>query len=309
MKKTTNILFAGFGGQGILFAGKFVAYKGLLEGKHISWLPSYGPEMRGGTANCSVTISDDPIGSPIVDKPDVLIAMNAPSFDKYITEVKSGGMAIVDSSLIDKKSERDDVEAYYIPATRLASEEGLTGLANMIMIGYMIKKAGVMPYENVEKVMAKVVPAKKQDKLALNIKAVELGYSAINSSFYSRNQAIFYATEFLRPVFESEFWGHTCIEPCLYFRPFFRRLLYYFLQLYSKGRLNNIEFVLPVAESEFVSHITGKPAFELCPLLTRRSFCSIQLGAYCRTYHIKFSVPVSLRELRRHIRAPPTLYA
>ena len=174
---THQILLAGFGGQGILFSGKFLAYDGLIEDRQVSWLPSYGPEMRGGTCNCSVILSDTQIGSPIVSNPDILIAMNLPSLDKFENEAVAGAKIFVDSSLIDRKVARDDVEAYYIPATKMASDEGLSGLANMIMIGYMIKKAGVMPYENVEKVMAKVVPAKKQDKLALNIKAVELGYN------------------------------------------------------------------------------------------------------------------------------------
>ena len=172
-----QILIAGFGGQGILFSGKFLAYEGLIDGKEVSWLPSYGPEMRGGTANCSIILSDEKIGSPIVDKPDVLIAMNAPSFEKYIGDVKPGGQVFIDSSLIDQKCERDDVEAYYIPATKIASDEGLTGLANMIMIGLLIKKANVMPYENVEVAMKKVVPAKKQNLYDLNIKAVEIGYN------------------------------------------------------------------------------------------------------------------------------------
>ncbi len=174
---THQILLAGFGGQGILFSGKFLAYDGLLEEKEVSWLPSYGPEMRGGTCNCSVILSDTKIGSPIVSNPDILIAMNLPSLDKFENDAVAGAKIFVDSSLIDRKVERSDVEAYYIPATKMASDEGLTGLANMIMIGYMIKKAGVMPYENVEKVMAKVVPAKKQNLLASNIKAVELGYN------------------------------------------------------------------------------------------------------------------------------------
>ena len=174
---THQILLAGFGGQGILFSGKFLAYDGLIENREVSWLPSYGPEMRGGTCNCSVILSDSPIGSPIVTEPDVLIAMNLPSLDKFENAAVPGAKIFVDSSLIDRKVERTDVEAYYIPATKLASDEGLAGLANMIMIGYMIKKAGVMPYENVEKVMAKVVPAKKQNLLALNVKAVELGYN------------------------------------------------------------------------------------------------------------------------------------
>ncbi len=174
---THQILLAGFGGQGILFSGKFLAYDGLIEEKEVSWLPSYGPEMRGGTCNCSVILSDAKIGSPIVSNPDILIAMNLPSLDKFEKDAVPGAKIFVDCSLIDRKVERDDVEAYYIPATKMASDEGLKGLANMIMIGYMIKKADVMPYENVAKVMAKVVPAKKQNLLDLNIKAVELGYN------------------------------------------------------------------------------------------------------------------------------------
>ena len=172
---TTQYLFAGFGGQGILFSGKFLAYKGLTEDKQVSWLPSYGPEMRGGTASCSVILSDTPVGSPIVSKPDVLVAMNLPSLDKYENETKKGGQIFVDSSLIDRKVERDDVEVYYIPATKLASDEGLSGLANMIMIGHMIAKSDVVPEENIEKAMQKVVPATKQNMFDLNMKAVKLG--------------------------------------------------------------------------------------------------------------------------------------
>lgn len=174
---THEILLAGFGGQGILFSGKFLAYDGLLEDREISWLPSYGPEMRGGTCNCSVILSDTKIGSPIVSNPNVLVAMNLPSLDKFESAAVPGAKIFVDSSLIDRKVERDDVEVFYIPATKLASDENLPGLANMIMIGHMIKHAGVMPYENVEKTMAKLVPAKKQNLIELNIKAVELGYN------------------------------------------------------------------------------------------------------------------------------------
>ncbi len=174
---TSNILIAGFGGQGILFSGKFLAYEGLLEQKEVSWLPSYGPEMRGGTANCSIIISDTKVGSPIVNEPDILIAMNAPSLEKYEPATVSGGKIFVDSSLIDKKVQKQDVEAYYIPATKLALDNNLKGLANMIMIGLMIKKTGIMPLQNVERTLKKVIPAKKADMLQLNIKAIELGYN------------------------------------------------------------------------------------------------------------------------------------
>ena len=174
---TNQILLAGFGGQGILFSGKFLAYDGLLEEREVSWLPSYGPEMRGGTCNCSVILSDTKIGSPIVANPDILIAMNLPSLDRFESAAVPGAKIFVDSSLIDRKVSRSDVEAYYIPATRIASDEGLSGLANMIMIGLMIKKTDIMPYENVERAMKKLVPAKKANLIELNIKAVELGYN------------------------------------------------------------------------------------------------------------------------------------
>ncbi len=172
-----QILIAGFGGQGILFSGKFLAYEGLLEEKEVSWLPSYGPEMRGGTANCSIILSDEPIGSPIVLNPDILIAMNLPSLDKYENETVSGGQIYIDSSLIDRKVERADVETFYIPATQLANENNLSGLANMIMIGHLIKHSAVIPYENIKTTMEKIVPAKKANLLELNLKAIELGYN------------------------------------------------------------------------------------------------------------------------------------
>ena len=174
---TTKILIAGFGGQGILFAGKALAYTGLKTGKEVSWLPSYGPEMRGGTANCSVTLSDDPIGSPIVDKPNVLIAMNLPSLEKYYGEAEPKGYIIFDSSLITKQDTRDDVITVGIPATRLASDNGLDGLANMIILGKTVKETGILTLEQIESSLSQMVPAKKAELLAKNIKAIELGYN------------------------------------------------------------------------------------------------------------------------------------
>ena len=156
---TTQILIAGFGGQGVLFAGKFLAYKGMLEEKQISWLPSYGPEMRGGTANCSVIISDTPVGSPIVTQPDVLVAMNLPSFDKYENDTVSGGVILVDSSLVERKAIRDDVNMFYIPATRMAQDAGFPTLANMILVGKLLRECPEMGYENTESALKKVVSA------------------------------------------------------------------------------------------------------------------------------------------------------
>jgi len=174
---TTNILIAGFGGQGILFAGKFMIYAGLLTGKEVSHLPSYGPEMRGGTANCSVIISDTEVGSPIVDTPDVLVVMNAPSFDKYEPSCVKGAKVFVDSSLIDRKSQRDDIKTFYIPATRLADENNLAGLANMIITGKVIRETGVLPYEIIEQTMKKTVPERKKDLFASNIRAIDIGWN------------------------------------------------------------------------------------------------------------------------------------
>ena len=174
---TTQILIAGFGGQGVLFAGKFLAYKGLLEDKQVSWLPSYGPEMRGGTANCSIILSDDPVGSPIVSTPDALIAMNLPSYDKYENAVVLGGKVFVDSTLISRKAQRTDIDAYYIPATKMAADAGIPTLANMIILGKMIKETGAVSFENMVDVMKKIVSAKRAELIDINIKALEAGYN------------------------------------------------------------------------------------------------------------------------------------
>ena len=172
---TTSYLFAGFGGQGILFAGKLLAYKGLTDGKNVSWLPSYGPEMRGGTANCSVIVSDEDIGAPIVLEPDVLIAMNLPSLDRYEAAVVPGGTIYVDSSLIGRKVERTDVKVCYIPATGLASEKGLDGLANMIIMGKLLADAGQLGGDSLEKALKKCISARHADLLKSNYDAMMLG--------------------------------------------------------------------------------------------------------------------------------------
>ncbi len=172
---TTQILIAGFGGQGILFSGKFLAYKGLMEDKNVSWLPSYGPEMRGGTASCSVIISDMPVGSPIVSAPDVLVAMNLPSLDKYEDSVVSGGTIFVESSLIGRKVKRTDVNVVYIPATKLAAENKIDTLANMIMTGKLLDTLGMYDETSVRAALGKVVSAKRADMLEVNVSALELG--------------------------------------------------------------------------------------------------------------------------------------
>ena len=173
--KTTQILIAGFGGQGILFSGKFLAYKGLTEDLQVSWLPSYGPEMRGGTANCNVILSELPVGSPIITAPDVLVAMNLPSLQKYVNNVVSGGQIYVDSSLIDVEVERDDVEVFYIPATQMAKDEGIGTLANMIIVGHLLENHPELSFEGTDAVVDSLVPPKKAALKELNMKALNLG--------------------------------------------------------------------------------------------------------------------------------------
>ena len=175
MSNSLNVLFAGFGGQGILFAGKVMAYAGLFDGKELSWLPSYGPEMRGGTCNCSVCLSDQAIGSPLVVNPDVLVAMNLPSLDKFVDAVVPGGSIFLDSAIIDKKVERTDINVYYVPATKLAEENGIKGLANIVLLGKMLKELGFATDESIEKSVRKCVPAKKAAMVDFNLKAIEIG--------------------------------------------------------------------------------------------------------------------------------------
>lgn len=172
---TLNILLSGFGGQGILFSGKFLAYKGLLAGKNVSWLPSYGPEMRGGTASCSVIVSDEPVGSPIVSKPDILIAMNLPSLDKYEDAVVPGGTIVLDSSLIERKVKRDDVKVVYIPATKMATENGIDTLANMIIAGKIMSNISDTNEEQLKPVLEKIISARHKDMFDYNLKALNLG--------------------------------------------------------------------------------------------------------------------------------------
>ena len=175
--KTTQILIAGFGGQGVLFAGKFLAYKGLVQDKQVSWLPSYGPEMRGGTANCSVIISDTPVGSPIITNPDVLVAMNLPSLTKFVDTVVPGGKIIIDSTLIDAKVARSDVEVFYVPATQMAKDAGFGNLANMILAGKVLKETDSVAWDGNLETLEAFIPAKKANLIDINCQALQTGYN------------------------------------------------------------------------------------------------------------------------------------
>jgi 2-oxoglutarate ferredoxin oxidoreductase subunit gamma len=178
--KDLNIMLAGFGGQGVLFAGKLLAYAGMLDGHEISWLPSYGPEMRGGTANCSVCISEEPIGSPLVTTPNVLVALNLPSFDKFIDTVEPGSIVIVDKTMADVCPMRDDITFFNIPATQLAEDNGIKGLANVICVGKLIAATGFGSLETLDKAIEKSVPASKPQMVDFNKQALRIGYNWVD---------------------------------------------------------------------------------------------------------------------------------
>lgn len=174
----TEILLAGFGGQGVLFAGKILAYCGLMDSKELSWLPSYGPEMRGGTANCSVCISDEPIGSPLVLTPDILVAMNQPSFDKFTADVRPGGKVFYDSTLIENECTRTDIELYAVPSSQLADDNELKGGSNIILLGKLLKETNLFTLDTFKKAIEKIVPPAKAKLIENNFKAVELGMNS-----------------------------------------------------------------------------------------------------------------------------------
>jgi 2-oxoglutarate ferredoxin oxidoreductase subunit gamma len=172
-----NILIAGFGGQGIQFAGKLLTYIGMYTGLEVSLIPSYGPEMRGGTSNCGVNISDSPIASPLVVNPTELIVMNLPSFDKYEKDVVPGGKLFLDSTLISRVGTRGDIAYFAVPATRLADENGIGKLANVVMCGKFLKETGLCSIGEAEPIIKKLVPASKPQLFELNIKALTIGYA------------------------------------------------------------------------------------------------------------------------------------
>ena len=174
---TFETIFAGFGGQGILFAGKAIAYAGMIEDMNVSHLPSYGPEMRGGTCNCHVIVSDEPVASPIIVEPTALIAMNAPSFDKFEGQLVPGGKAIVDSTLVSRDAERTDIDVYKVPATDMANKMGLPKLANMILVGKLVKETGMFTLDQLKAAITKLVPAGKPELLENNIKTIEAGFN------------------------------------------------------------------------------------------------------------------------------------
>ena len=177
-------IFAGFGGQGMLLIGKFLAEAGMETGKHVSWLPSYGPEMRGGTANCSVVVSDRPVASPLINVADTVLAMNKPSLLKFEGSVKAGGLLLVNSSIIDIKTSRTDVDAVYVPCNEIAESIGNLKGPNVVFLGaYIAKKPDVISKEAVINAMRVELGEKKAKFLDGNIKALQAGMAYVKEHY------------------------------------------------------------------------------------------------------------------------------
>ena len=174
-------LFAGFGGQGMLLIGQFLAQAGMMEGKYVSWLPSYGPEMRGGTANCSVCVSDSPIASPVITKASCVIAMNRPSLDKFESFVRPGGTLIVNSSLIDVKAKRDDITVYYVPANELAEQLGNMKVANVVILGACLELTKCVSVDTVLDAIALKLGKRKAHLVDINKHALIAGAEAVKA--------------------------------------------------------------------------------------------------------------------------------
>ena len=173
----TSIIVSGFGGQGTLFAGQVLAYAALDNGFEVTWIPSYGPEMRGGTAHCTVIIGEEPIGSPLVRKPDIVLAMNLPSVDKYENLVKDGGVMVANSSLFNRDITRKGIDSLLIPANKIAEEIGMARLSNMVMVGAMLAMSPILPLEKVKEALGTHIPERHKKTLPMNYDAMDKGFT------------------------------------------------------------------------------------------------------------------------------------
>ncbi len=169
-----DVIIAGFGGQGALLIGKLLAYTGMREGKEVSWLPSYGPEMRGGTANCTVVISDRPVGSPVIQSPRAVVALNLPSLDKFEPDLKAGGVLVINSSLISRKAQRSDVTVIEVPCNDIANELGNPRGVNMVALGAYVGATGAVGMAELEKVIEESFAAKPK-VIEANLEALRRG--------------------------------------------------------------------------------------------------------------------------------------
>jgi 2-oxoglutarate ferredoxin oxidoreductase subunit gamma len=174
-----EIIISGFGGQGTLFAGQLLAYAAMEQGHHVTWIPSYGPEMRGGKARCTVIISSDAIGSPLVRRPSMAIVLNIPSMDAFEPAIKPEGVLVVNSSLISRESERDDIRAIYVPATEIATEVGNVRLANVVCVGALVQASGIVPMEAVSQALDNHLPERHRKLLGPNQEALRRGAALV----------------------------------------------------------------------------------------------------------------------------------
>lgn len=173
-----EIMIAGFGGQGVLFGGQVVAYAAMDAGKEVTWIPSYGPEMRGGTANCTVVIADEEIGSPLVKHPPLAVALNLPSFDKCEESLAPGGTLIVNQSMVDRGAKRDDIHVIFVPCNEIAEEIGNKKLLNMVAVGALLTVLPEITLKDVEKVLEAHLPARHKHLLPKNYEALRRGFEA-----------------------------------------------------------------------------------------------------------------------------------
>ena len=170
-----EIIISGFGGQGTLYAGQLLAYAAMDEGKHVTWIPSYGPEMRGGTANCTVVVSDEEIGSPTVKHPKAVLALNLPSLDKYENMIAPGGCLVVNESMVNRKPERTDIRVVLLPANEIAREIGNERATNMVMLGALLANMDILPIEALEKALKNHTAQRLQKFVEMNIQALRRG--------------------------------------------------------------------------------------------------------------------------------------
>jgi 2-oxoglutarate ferredoxin oxidoreductase subunit gamma len=177
-----EIIIAGFGGQGVLFGGQVVAYAAMDAGKEVTWIPSYGPEMRGGTANCTVVIADEEIGSPMVEHPPLAIALNLPSFDKYEQELQSGGTLIVNKSMVDRPAKRTDIKVVFVPCNEIAEEVGDKKLLTVVAVGALLTALTELSLDDVKKALEGHMPARHKDLLSKNLEALRRGYEAAKNN-------------------------------------------------------------------------------------------------------------------------------
>jgi 2-oxoglutarate ferredoxin oxidoreductase subunit gamma len=184
----TEVVFAGFGGQGVLFSGQILAFAGMDAGLQVTWMPSYGPEMRGGTANCTVIIADEEIGSPLVRNPKACVVLNLPSLDKYESKVIEGGVLIVNQSLVNRGVQRTDIDSFLIPANEIAESLGNRRLVNMVILGALVEKLPIVSIKSLEEALDNHLPERHRKLLKSNFEALRIGSAFARGEFVYEGQ-------------------------------------------------------------------------------------------------------------------------